>query len=354
MKNYEINILNTNECEIKKYLGKEKEITIPEKIDGYRVVGIATKAFEKITITKVTIAKAIDIGEGAFTECSEFTTMVILDQDTNINDSAFYYPYADCQPVLKWHITDLAKFCTKEHRYFDIEHNELYMDGELITDLVIPNGVTEIQELAFKNFKLNSVVIPESVILIGDFAFEECPIQNIDLGCNVQKIGYGAFERCRFKNIKISKNMKKIEEVAFVNCPIDTIEYEGTKEEWYRIKEQVVLDENDIDYFGYRTNGMENIYHVQCADGKITIEEFVLMDSEDGKLYPRVKQIKINKTKKKRYKIKVLRSKKFAIGAPGALPPVTQKLIITYIQLKSRTRKCYKTILPTFRAETRM
>lgn len=349
--NYKIDILNDRECEIVKYVGEEKEIVIPEEIDGYKVVDIATKAFEKSKIRKVTIAKAIDINEGAFTECSELTT-VILDQDTNINDTAFYYPYGDCQPILKWQVTNLAKFCQKEHNYFDIDHNEIYMGGEPILDLIIPDGVTEIQETAFRNFKLKSVVIPESVISVGDLAFEKCPIQNIDLGRNVQTIGYGAFKRCQFKNIKISKNMKKIKEVAFVNCPIDTIQYEGTKEQWETIKEQAILDDSDIDFFGYRTSGMENIYRVQCADGKITVEEFIFIDSEDGKLYPRVKEIKINKTKGKRYKIKVFKSKKFGIGAPDALPPLTKKLIITYIQLKSQTKKCYKTILPTFRAET--
>lgn len=350
--NYKIDILNDRECEIVKYVGEEKEIVIPEEIDGHKVVGMATKAFEKITITKITIPKAINIDERAFTECSGLTTVIILDQDTNINDIAFYYPCADCRPVLKWHVTDLGKFCNKKHQCWDIDHNEIYIGDELITDLVIPNGVTEISKMAFRNFKLNSVVMPESVTTIGDRAFEECPIRNIDLGCNVQTIGYAAFGGCQFKNLKISKNIQKIEEVAFVNCPIDTIQYEGTKEQWKTIKEQAILDESDIDFFGYRTDGMENIYHVQCTDGKLTVEEFVLMDSEDGKLYPRVKQIKINKTKKKRYKIKVFKSKKFGIGAPDALPPLTKKLIITYIQLKSQTKKCYKTILPTFRAET--
>lgn len=353
MKNYKINILNATECEIIKYLGKEKEVVIPEEIDGYKVVGIAEEAFEKSKIAKVTIAGAINISREAFAECLNLTSVVILNQDANIDSVAFCYHRADCQlPILQWQVTDLAKFCQEKHQYFEIAHNELYMDGKLITDLVVPDGVAEIQEFAFQNFKLNSVVIPESVTEIGKWAFAECPIQNIDLGRNVQTIGYGAFEKCRFKNIKISKNVQKIGGVAFANCPLDTIEYEGTKKQWETIKQKRILDENDIDFFGYYTHGMENIYRVQCADGKMTVEEFVLMDTEDGKLYPRVKQIKINKTKKKRYKMKVFKSKKFGVGAPNTLPPLTKKLIIAYIQLKSQMKRCYKTILPTFRAET--
>ena len=49
---------------------------------------------------------------------------------------------------------------------------DLYIDGQLVTDLVIPDSVTEINAYAFYGCTgLTSVVIPDSVTSIGSYAF---------------------------------------------------------------------------------------------------------------------------------------------------------------------------------------
>ena len=53
-------------------------------------------------------------------------------------------------------------------------HN-LYLNGELVIDLVIPDGVTSIGRNAFYSYdSLTSITIPDSVTSIGEEAFYGC------------------------------------------------------------------------------------------------------------------------------------------------------------------------------------
>jgi hypothetical protein len=53
-------------------------------------------------------------------------------------------------------------------------HN-LYLNGALVTDLVIPDGVTSIGSYAFYNCtSLTSVTLPSGVTSIGSYAFYNC------------------------------------------------------------------------------------------------------------------------------------------------------------------------------------
>ena len=64
----------------------------------------------------------------------------------------------------------------------------LYVDGEEVTDLVIPEGVKRIEGVAFYNCTaLKSVTIPSSVSNIGSSAFEGCTGLN-SITCKTQTV----------------------------------------------------------------------------------------------------------------------------------------------------------------------
>lgn len=60
----------------------------------------------------------------------------------------------------------------------------LYLNGELIKDLVIPEGVENINNYAFYDCsELSSVTIPNSITSIGEYAFYGCNELTIILNC---------------------------------------------------------------------------------------------------------------------------------------------------------------------------
>ena len=77
------------------------------------------------------------------------------------------------------YITDIASWCnihfnnrTAIPLYY--AHN-LYFNGEFVTELIIPHGVTSIGAYTFSNCSgLNSVTIPDSVTSINSEAFLGC------------------------------------------------------------------------------------------------------------------------------------------------------------------------------------
>lgn len=91
----------------------------------------------------------------------------------------------------------------------------LYVDGELVTDLVIPDNVTSIGLYAFYNCTaLSSITIPESVEIIDDMAFAGC-MGEVRVNCNTE---VGVFEHSAFNKLTIGENITEIRDYAFRDC----------------------------------------------------------------------------------------------------------------------------------------
>jgi len=64
-------------------------------------------------------------------------------------------------------------------------------------EVIVPEGVTKIDDEAFLGKKIKSVVLPDSLTDIGLCAFEYCEkLESIHLPKNLDCIGYAAFEGC--------------------------------------------------------------------------------------------------------------------------------------------------------------
>ena len=153
------------------------DVVIPSTLGGYPVTSIGDSAFYKCSsLTSVTIGNGVTrIGNYAFHTCGNLTSIIIPNSVTSIGTFAF----EDCNSPIDVYITDLSAWCNIN--FVGLAANplfytgNLYLNGDLVTELVVPQGVTAIRSAAFYNCdSLTSVTIPDSVTSIDGSAFDGC------------------------------------------------------------------------------------------------------------------------------------------------------------------------------------
>jgi len=145
------------------YLGTKNEVRIPTRIQNLPVTGIGENAFQEYDeITSITIPNSVTkIGDQAFSGCYGLTSIAIPNSITSIGDGVF--------------------------------------DGcESLASVTIPDSVTSIGRHAFYDCtSLVSITIPDSVTSIGDYTFYGCEsLTSIIIPASVTRIGGGAFSNC--------------------------------------------------------------------------------------------------------------------------------------------------------------
>ena len=191
-------------------------VTIPNS-----VTSIGNLAFKGCYgLTSVTIPNSVtSIGKEAFRGCSGLTSVTIGNSVESIGNSAFW----GCN-LTSIHISDIAAWCNID---FDFGANplayadHLYLNGEEVKDLVIPNSVTSIGDWAFSGCKgLSSVTMPNSVTSIGEYAFYNCSdLSSVIIPNSVESIGEYAFHNCSdLSSVIIPNSVESIGGSAFSYC----------------------------------------------------------------------------------------------------------------------------------------
>ncbi len=152
------------------------DLVIPEEIGGLPVVSVGEEAFQYSRITSVIFADTVTEIEGsAFYGCENLTSVSIGKGVKKIEGFAF----DDCDNLEAVYINDLSAWCgimfssgSSNPLYY--AHN-LYINGDLATDIVIPDDVTAIENHAFCSCSnLTSVTIGYSLEDISHSAFDGC------------------------------------------------------------------------------------------------------------------------------------------------------------------------------------
>ena len=195
--------------EIAKYNGKNTEVEIPASYNDMPVRCIGDYAFyECENLTSITIPDSVtSIEQGAFSLCSKLESVTIPNSVVSLGSYAFYGCRSLTSVSLPDNITSIDEF--------------MFYDCSSLTSIVIPDGVTSIGDYAFSDCsRLTSVTIPDSVTHIWVGAFSNCEsMTSIDLPNSVTKIGDSTFWGCAsLTSIDLPDSVTSIEAFAFSNC----------------------------------------------------------------------------------------------------------------------------------------
>ncbi len=202
------------------------EITIPAQITHFRnsvfkdcvnlqsatILGdgatFGSSIFEGCTsLTSVTLTNPTTISTSMFKNCSSMTSYTIPETVTKIGALAFvgtsitsiHFPanVTEIGYEMARGVTTLKTITFAENSQLTfIDHIAFYGSG-LTGDIVIPEGVTEIDYSVFANTAITSVKLPSTLITIGSSVFHTCTaLTQIHIPASVTKIGSDCWTDC--------------------------------------------------------------------------------------------------------------------------------------------------------------
>lgn len=195
---------NRTEAVITGYKGIDNDLVIPDSIDN---------------------AVVTSIGEKAFAESNQFESITIPDSIGSIGEGAF-----DCREDLsKVYINSLENWCKIDFKDSASQpmcnFADLYINGNLLTDLTVPDSITSINNYTFSGCtSITSVTLPNCITKICDDAFSFCDnLEKVEFGHELKSIGNYAFAYTSLKNITIPDSVTYIGDYAFSCCSLESI-----------------------------------------------------------------------------------------------------------------------------------
>lgn len=288
---YEYEITDEGTAAITKYLGKDKNVTVPSELDGKKVTWIRLEVFkDNKTVESVTIPDSVTqvghqvfmgcsnlkevkfpdtlkiLGSGVFRDCTSIKEVTVpdsveemgigmfrgcssLEKVTLPNYGVSPFMYAGCKSL-----TYAPLSCDGMHEgETAVIPHKVFEGCESLTEVTIPEQVTKIFEGAFKDcVNLEKVVIPGDTEIIdgtedGDYpVFHNCPKLTI----------YG------YKGSK-AEQYAKDHDIPFVELKEPEVETTGEFD-------YIVYDNGDVAIVKYLKNEKEVIVPTSINDYYIT------------------------------------------------------------------------------------
>ena len=152
-----------------------KTVKLPESL-----ISIGKQAFYRSKLTEVFIPKNVsEIGSGAFALCDDLTKFEVA------SDNPYFTSY---DGVL--YRKDFSEI--------------IYVPSQMTGTLEIHSGPTEIKPYQLSGLHVSEIIVPETVTQIGELAFDQCSyLEKVTLPTGLKEIGQYAFSQSGLKELYI-------------------------------------------------------------------------------------------------------------------------------------------------------
>ena len=270
---YTINTDDTTSCTITGYSGNAAVIAVPEKISGYTVRAIGTKAFYKnAVITELTLPDSLKlIGADAFDGCTSLASVNIPAGVTTIDTRAFF----SCSNLVS--VNGFSGVTS-------IGYGAFY-NCKLLTNISLTEKVTSIGDYAFNGCnRISNVVLSPLLQSLGNYAFTDCDgITAITIPPGITTVKNRAFAYCdNLTSVTIPSNVTLIDYAAFYSCPnLSAVYFKGNKPSFGNLAFSGCAGSLTLYYYGGKTgwtssvtakhNGSDGMYYVKGLN-TLTVE----------------------------------------------------------------------------------
>ncbi len=228
------------------------------------------------------ISGAYEVREGtkviagcAFMSCDSMTSVTIPASVVSVGESAFRCPY-----LTEIIVDEESEYLTSvDNVLFSKDMSELicYPMAKTETSYEIPSGVTIIADFAFELSVLSDIAIPEGVTEIGEWAFcANYGLSKVILPESLINVGYSAFYYCtELETVNFGSELQSIDKNAFFECGIKDVYYNGTEKDWEKV---IILSGNDALFnaefhalhIEFEANNIIISYPADCFDEEVT------------------------------------------------------------------------------------
>ena len=180
--NYTIDSENYTATVYNCYSGN-KNIVIPESVNGFTVVGIRDYAFAESDIESISLPDTLKtIGAHAFSDCTELQQITIPSSVTSIGD----YVFTGCEKL---------------------ENVEFFAN------------INRIPMYSFENCTLlNQVSLAETVTEVGGYAFSGCSALGSFPFDHIQAVAASAFSGSGLQEVTLPATVSQLNSLTFANC----------------------------------------------------------------------------------------------------------------------------------------
>ena len=202
-----------NVATITRYTGLATSITVPESLDGYKVISIGNRAFMNDTnLSNLVIQdNIISIGTEAFRNIKKLSSVKLSSNIVTIDSAAF----AGCTTLKQIEIPASLEKTALEYDFTGP------FSGSGLETVSFEEGTTRVAQRLFKGCeKLKTIALPNGIKTIDVGAFFNCTaLETIKMPDTVTAIQNEAFRYdAKLSEVKLSSNLKTINSAAFAGC----------------------------------------------------------------------------------------------------------------------------------------